>query len=130
MPINWGICLIVTLILLFSIKDNSYAYGYLLGSVTSYLTFSLHMKYVRDFGNEKPNVLIRVLANFGTRSLIWIIILFIAYKFDNYFKLLTTGIGLAVINLFVIVFGLIYYTNRNKKVVIPKPKEEDGGVEQ
>ena len=127
MPINFGICLIVTLVLLLSFKDNSYAFGYLLGSLTSYLTFILHMRYVRDVGNEKPNILVRLLTNFGVRSLIWIAVLFIAYKFNNYFNLYTTGIGLVVINLFVFIFGIVYLKRNMKPKMLPK--KDHGGDE-
>ena len=118
MPINWGICLIVTITLLLVFKDdNSYALGYLLGSVTSYLTFGLHMKDVNDYGSEKANIIMKIFTNIFTRLAITAIVLVIAYFNNTMFRFVTTAIGILVIKLFLIIFGIFYAKMEHKKPI-------------
>lgn len=126
MPINWAICLIVTLILIFTL-GRSYGLGYLLGSVTSYLTFGLHMKDVNDYGSKNANIFMKIFTNFATRMVITGLILFISYKFNDSFNFICCAIGVCVIKFFLIIFGIIFFAKEKKK---KEQIVEEGGRDQ
>lgn len=131
MPINWVICLIVTLILYFSL-GSPYALGYLLGSVTSYLTFGLHMKDVNDYGSPKANIIMKIFTNFGTRMAITAVILAISYFNNEMFNFICCAIGICIIKLFLFIFGLIFFGRQAKeeKKKLMSKKEEGSVVEE
>jgi len=113
MPINWVICAIVTIIL-FQLNE-SYGYGYLLGSITSYLTFGLHMKHSNDYGSEKANSYMQFFTNAGVRFIISAAMLFIAFYFNDLFNFICAAIGILVIKVLLIIFGIIYEIVNSKK---------------
>ena len=93
MPINWLICLIVTLILYFAVNE-SWGLGYLLGSLTSYLTFGLHMKSANDYGSKQANAYMHAFTNGGVRLLVSAAILMVAFFLNDEFNLIATFIGM------------------------------------
>ena len=122
LPINIGISLVASIVL-FIVLDYSYGLGYLIGSLFSTFTFILHMIYANSFGpNQSPKI--KLTCNLGVRTLINIGALFIGYFLDKYIKFLTLAIGLCVIQLILLIFCLIYYNTKDKRLVKQIKKEE------
>ena len=114
MPINWLICLIVTLILYFVVNE-SWGLGYLLGSLTSYLTFGLHMKSVNDYGSKQANAYMHAFTNGGVRLLVSAAILMVAFFLNDEFNLIATFIGMMVIKVLLLIFSISRGIIKNKK---------------
>ena len=114
MPINWLICLIVTLILYFAVNE-SWGLGYLLGSLTSYLTFGLHMKSANDYGSKKANAYMHAFTNGGVRLLVSAAILMVAFFLNDEFNLIATFIGMMVIKVLLLIFSISREIIKNKK---------------
>lgn len=114
MPINWVICLIVTLILYFLVS-HSWGLGYLLGSLTSYLTFGLHMKSVNDYGSKSANAYMHSFTNGGVRFLVSAAMLLIAFLLNDEFNLIATFIGMMVIKVLLLGFSIIREIRNKQK---------------
>ncbi len=114
MPINWVICLIVTLVLYFVVSE-SWGLGYLLGSLTSYLTFGLHMKDANDYGSKSANAYMHAFTNGGVRLLISAAMLLIAFLLNDEFNLIATFIGMMVLKVLLLGFSIIREIINNKK---------------
>lgn len=120
MPINWVICITVTAILYFGF-NKSWGLGYLLGSLTSYLTFGLHMKNANDYGSKGANAYMQAFTNSGVRFLISAAMLLIAFFLNDEFNLIATFIGMMVIKVLLFVFSII------REIIIKKKSK--GGEE-
>lgn len=121
MPINWIICLIVTLILYFAVNE-SWGLGYLLGSLTSYLTFGLHMKSANDYGSKQANAYMHAFTNGGVRLLVSAAILMVAFFLNDEFNLIATFIGMMVIKVLLLIFSI-------SREIIKNKKKNEGGEE-
>lgn len=106
MPINWVICIIVTIILYYAVNP-SWGLGYLLGSLTSYLTFGLHMKSANDYGSKGANLYMQAFTNTGVRILISALMLLVAFMLNDEFNLIATFIGMMVIRVLLLIFSII-----------------------
>ena len=97
------ICSIVLLI----IQKYSWLIGYILGSVTSYITYLMHAHYADKFGNNYKSSTKQSVTNALLRIFISALVLFIAL-FVDFIDIIATFIGLIVIKLtiFFIGFGL------------------------
>lgn len=114
-PINWGICLIVTIIL-FICCEQEIPYGYILGSFTSYLTFGLLMKNTQsNLLPGKVSIKAKVVGGNIVRLAISFIILLVAYYNDN-FNFFATFAGLLVIKVVLVFFVIIRHIVGKKEV--------------
>lgn len=108
MPINWGVFLIVTIIL-FTACDNEIAMGYVLGAVTSFLTFGLLMKNTSSsLQPKKVSVGARVFGGNISRLIISGVVLYVAFEYPE-FNVWATLAGLTVLKVILIGFVLIRY---------------------
>ncbi len=106
-PINWIICLAISLILF--IINKEIALGYVLGAITSFLTFGLLMKNTKSsLSPEKTSVFTKVLGSYLTRLIISGVVLAIAF-YDSRFNFYSTIAGLSVIKIVLMFFVLIRY---------------------
>lgn len=108
-PINWIITGIVTLILYFSFEGNSVALGYLLGAVTSFLTFGLLMKSTSNIVDAKVSMMKRALTGNVVRMIISITIIAVTYYVDA-FNFIATIVGVMLLKIILILFVFIRYT--------------------
>lgn len=107
-PINWLICIIVTAILYF-VFSESIGLGYLLGSITSFLTFGLLMKNTQgSIQPGKTSVKTKILGGNVVRLIISLLILYLAYELPK-FNFWATLAGLLVLKTILIVFVLVRY---------------------
>ncbi len=107
LPINWLICLIVSLILFFINKN--FALGYILGSITSFLTFGLLMKNTQSsLLPEKKSVVTKVMGSYFIRMIISAVVLIIAFN-DVRFEFFSTLAGLTVLKVVLVIFVLVRY---------------------
>lgn len=102
---------IVVLILLFF--DYRYSLGYLLGAITSYITFIIHAYSINNLG-EDNKAFIKSFGNAMFRFLISGLALLLAFFF-NLFNIISTFAGLVVIKFLMIIYAFIYHKKTQKE---------------
>lgn len=122
-PINWLICLIVSLILF--IINSKLGTGYVLGSITSFLTFGLLMKNTHsNLLPEKKSVVTKFMGSYAVRMLITAIVLVITF-YDPRFNFYATIAGLTVLKVVLVLFVLIRYQFfKDKEEIVNEPSVE------
>lgn len=108
------VILLVTIIMLLILRKYSWIIGYLLGSITSYITFSIHVNSVSKVGKTDKNERKRSIASALFRFLISAACLSIAL-FIGWINIIATFIGLLVIKLTIIVYGFITEIKKERK---------------
>ncbi len=125
-PVNWVICLVISLIL-FPTLGSEIGMGYLLGAMTSFLTFGLLMKNTSSSiqgGNTKASVRGRILGGNIARLLISLVVLVVAYYTDN-FNFYATIAGLLVLKIILIGFVTVRFIFfKDKKVDIVQSEND------
>ncbi|MFI3329187.1 MAG: ATP synthase subunit I [bacterium] len=107
LPINWLICFVISLILFIISKEI--AFGYILGALTSFLTFGLLMKNTQSsLLPEKKSVVTKILGGYVTRMIISGAILVVAF-YDARFNFYSTIAGLTVLKIVLVIFVLVRY---------------------
>ena len=132
-PINWVICLIVTLVLYLCVNKD-WAFYYMLGSLTSFMTFALHMKEANDYGSEKANATMRLFTNVGVRITLSGLMLAIAYFLPgkNIACLLSAFIGMIVLKVVLVIFVIVTESinlakNKKNELVVEETTLSEGG---
>ncbi len=115
-PINWIVCIIVSIILYFTLGDEV-AFGYALGSITSYLTFGLSMKNTSNLTANNSSFKKQVMTGSFVRILISAAMIAVAF-YDERFNFIATIVGILVLKLLLIIFVGVRYT-------LFKDKEEE-----
>ena len=108
-----GILLLVVFAVLLILQLYSWAIGYLLGSITSYITYLMHANNVNKIDANTKNPVRKSVASALLRLLISAAILFIALYVD-FINLYATFIGLLVIKLTVFIVGFILEIKKSK----------------
>ncbi len=106
-PINWLICAIVTTILYFTM-DKTVMMGYLLGSITSFLTFGLLMKSTSTLLEQKSKVKGKAFTNNFVRVVLTAVVVCSTLYLDK-FNFVATLIGVMVLKVALIIFVLVRY---------------------
>lgn len=104
-----AVCFIVLLIL----GLYSYAFGYLLGSITSYVTYLMHANSVNNLNDDTKNPSKKSFASSMLRFFISAVVLAITL-FVNFIDIVWTFIGLMVIKLTIVIVGFINTRKRRK----------------
>lgn len=105
-PINWIISFIISIVLYFTL-GTEYALGYILGALTSYLTFGLLMKNTQNsYQIGQTTAKAKVMGSYGIRTLVTFIMLLIAYNNDK-FNFFATIAGVLMLKL--IMCGFVFY---------------------
>ena len=107
-PIN-GIIFFVVLIVLLVLQKYTWVLGYLLGSVTSYITYFMHVNHAVRF-SENSGVKQSVSSSM-LRTLVSVIPLLIAF-FVDFIDIFATFIGLLIIKFSIFIIGFCF---KNKK---------------
>lgn len=108
-----GIILLISCIILLIMKKYSWLIGYLLGSVTSYITYLMHAHHADKFGFNSRSSTKKSIASALLRLVISAASLFIAL-YVSWIDLIATFIGLLVIRLTVLVVSLIIGIKKEK----------------
>lgn len=108
------IILIVCSITLLIIQKYSWLIGYILGSVTSYITYLMHAHYADKFGDNNKVSTKKSVTNALLRIFISAIVLTIAL-FVDFIDIIATFIGLLVIKLTIFFIGFGLGIKKDKK---------------
>lgn len=122
-PINWLICLIVSLILLITM-GKEVTMGYLLGSITSFLTFGLLMKNTSNvLQPARVSFRSKIMGGSFVRLLVSLVILAAAFYSPN-FNFIATIVGMLVLKVVLVIFVVIRYTLFKDKVDLNNKDKE------
>lgn len=108
------ILLLVVSIFLLILQKYSWVIGYLIGTITSYITYLMHVNNVNKLGVNTKNPVRNSISSALLRLLISAVVLLVSV-YVNWINLYATFIGLLVIKLTILVVGFI--------MEIKKPKE-------
>lgn len=106
-PINWLICIIVSAILYF-VAESDVFMGYLLGSITSFLTFGLLMKSTSSLLDSKTKVKSKAFTNNFVRVLLTAAVVCSTLYLDK-FNFIATLAGVMVLKITLVIFVLVRY---------------------
>lgn len=108
------IILLVVLIVLLILGKYSYALGYCLGSITSYITYLMHVNNVKQIGDSIHHPKRNAFAAVSLRLAISATALLIAF-FVKMIDIIATFIGLLVIKVVILIAGIILEVIKNKR---------------
>ena len=112
-PIN-GVILLVVLIVLLILQKYTWLFGYLLGSVTSYITYLMHVNNVKKIDSDIHHPKRNAFGSSLLRLSISAIALLIAF-FVEMIDIFATFIGLVVIKVVIMITGILIEVIKNKR---------------
>ena len=110
--VNVIILTIVSIVLLL-LQQYSLVIGYAMGSITSYITYLMHVNNINKLDINTKNPVKKTVASALLRFFISAIVLLVAL-YVNWINLYATFIGLLVIKLTIIICGFIMEIRKNK----------------
>lgn len=108
------ILLLVVSIFLLILQKYSWVIGYLIGTITSYITYLMHVNNVNKLGVNTKNPVRNSIGSALLRLLISAVVLLISV-YVNWINLYATFIGLLVIKLTIVVVGFIMEIKKTKE---------------
>lgn len=128
-PINWLICLVVSTVLYFTL-GKTVMFGYLVGYMTSFLTFGLLMKNTSNsLQPSKNSVRARIFGGNVVRLLISLVILAVTFYIDK-FDFYASIAGLLTLKIVLIGFVALRYIFFKDKVGNSQLIEEKDSVKE
>ncbi len=129
MPVNWVICLIVSVTLYFTLGEEV-TYGYVLGAMTSFLTFGLLMRNTSStLQPTKKSVQAKIFGSNLIRLLISLVVLAAAYYIDGV-NFYATIAGLLVLKIVLIGFVSIRFIFFKDKVETIQQVNDNDSVKE